>query len=71
MELGGEIVWLGGRLVNLTLKTKATRMVNGFPSAYTIANIPVLLATIATNAWAFHIIRKENSRINRSSWRKL
>ena len=65
MELGGEIVWLGGRLVNLTLETKATRMVNGFPSAYTIANIPVLLATIATNAWAFHIIRKENSPINR------
>ena len=70
MELGGEIVWLGGRLVNnvnLTLETKATRVVNWFPSAYTIANIPLLLATIATNAWAFHIIRKETSRINRSS----
>ena len=65
MELGGEIVWLGGRLVNL--ETKATRVVNGFPIGYTIANIPVLLATIATNAWDFHIIRKENSRINRSS----
>ena len=65
MELGGEIVWLGGRLVNLTLETKATRVVNWFPSAYTIANIPLLLATIATNAWAFHVIRKETSRINR------
>ena len=67
MELGGEIVWLGGRLVNFTLETKVTRVVNWFPSAYTIANIPLLLATIATNAWAFHIIRKETSRINRSS----
>ena len=65
MELGGEIVWLGGRLVNLTLETKATRVVNWFPSSYTIANIPLLLATIATNAWAFHVIRKETSRINR------
>ena len=65
MELRGERVWLGGRLVNLTMETKATRVVNGFPSAYTIANIPLLLATIATNVWAFHIIRKENSRINR------
>ena len=67
MELGGEIVWLGGGLFNFTMETKATTVVNGFPSAYTIANIPLLLATIATNAWAFHIIRKENSRINRSS----
>ena len=68
MELGGEIVWLGGRLVNnvnLTLETKATRVVNGIPSGYTIANIPLLLATIATNAWAFHVIWKETSRINR------
>ena len=65
MELGGEIVWLGGRLVNLTLETKTTRVVNWFPSSYTIANIPLLLATIATNAWAFHVIRKETSRINR------
>ena len=67
MELGGEIKWLGGALVNRSLEAKATRVVNGFPSAHTIANIPVLLATIATNAWTFHIIRKETSRINRSS----
>ena len=59
------MVLLGGNL-NLSLATQSTSLVNSIPIAYTVANVPILLATLATNIWAIQIIqRKETSRINR------
>ena len=65
MQLEGEMVLLGGNL-NLSLATQATTLVNSIPLAFTVANIPILVASLATNIWAIHIIQqKETSRINR------
>ena len=65
MELEVEMVLLGANL-NLSLAVQATSPVNSFPIAFTAANIPILVATLATNIWAIYIIqRKETSRINR------
>ena len=59
------MVLLGGNL-NLSLATQSTSLVNSIPIAFTVANVPILLATLATNIWAIQIIqRKETSRINR------
>ena len=61
----GKMVLLGGNL-NLSLATQSTSLVNSIPIAFTVANVPILLATLATNIWAIQIIqRKETSRINR------
>ena len=66
MQLELEMVWLGANL-NLSLAVQATSLVNSFPIAFTAANIPILVATLATNIWAIYIIQqKETSRINRS-----
>ena len=63
----GKMVLLGGNL-NLSLATQSTSLVNSIPIAFTLANVPILLATLATNIWAIQIIqRKETSRINRFS----
>ena len=67
MELEVEMVLLGGNL-NLSLAVQATSLVNSIPIAITVANIPILVSTLATNIWAIYIIqRKETTRINRSS----
>ena len=61
----GKMVLLGSNL-NLSLATQSTSLVNSIPIAFTVANVPILLATLATNIWAIQIIqRKETSRINR------
>ena len=65
MELEGETVLLGGNL-KLSLLSEKTTIVNSIPIAFTIANLPILVATLAFNIWAIFIInRKETSRINR------
>ena len=65
MEVGGEIV-LVGRSLNLSLVSEKSTIVNSLPLAFTIANLPILVATLAANTWAIFIInRKETSRINR------
>ena len=65
MELEGETVLLGGNL-NLSLMGGKTTIVNSIPIAFTIANLPILVATLAFNIWAIFIInKKETSRINR------
>ena len=63
---------MGGNL-NLSLDTWATTTVNNsFPLTFTIVNITILIATIATNIWAIHIIhKKETSRINRFRFKSL
>ena len=65
MELEGETVLLGGNL-NYSLVSEKTTIVNSIPIAFTIANLPILVATLAFNIWAIFIInKKETSRINR------
>ena len=65
MELEGETVLLGGNL-NFSLVSEKTTIVNSIPIAFTIANLPILVATLAFNIWAIFIInKKETSRINR------
>ena len=63
MELEGERVVVGA---NFSLVSETATVVNSIPIAFTIANIPILVATIVANIWAIFIInRKETSRINR------
>ena len=65
MELGGQIE-LTGWNSSLSLVSETTTVVNSIPIAFTIANIPVVAATLAANIWAIFVInRKETSRINR------
>ena len=65
MDLGGELVSMGGNLSLRLVSEKAT-IVNSIPIAFTIANIPIVVATLAANIWAIFVInRKETSRINR------
>ena len=65
MELGGEIVLIGKNL-NLSLVSEKSTIVNSLPLAFTIANLPILVVTLAANTWAIFIINsKETSRINR------
>ena len=50
---------------NLTLTISETQRVNGIAKEYTIANVFLLAATLAANAWAIKVIlRKEKIRIN-------
>ena len=65
MELGGQIE-LTGWNSSLSLVSETTTVVTSIPIAFTIANIPVVVATLAANIWAIFVInRKETSRINR------
>ena len=65
MELGGEMILVGGNL-SLSLVSEKATIVNSIPLAFTIANLPVMVASIAANMWAIFIInKKETSRINR------
>ena len=65
MELGGETVSVGGNS-SLGLVSEKAIIVNSIPLPFTIANLPILVATLAANIWAIFIInRKETSRINR------
>ena len=64
MELWEEGVMLVG--VNFSLVGETTTIVNSIPIAFTLANLPILVATLAANIWAIFIInKKETSRINR------
>ena len=64
MKLGGQIE-LTGWNSSLSLVSETTT-VNSIPIAFTIANIPVIVATLAANIWAIFVInKKETSRINR------
>ena len=65
MELGEQIE-LAGWNSSLSLVSETTTTVNSIPLAFTIANLPIVAATIAANTWAIFVInRKETSRINR------
>ena len=65
LELGEQIE-LAGWNSSLSLVSETTTTVNSIPLAFTIANLPIVAATIAANTWAIFVInRKETSRINR------
>ena len=69
MDLWGEGVLVG---VNFSLVEETTTIVNSIPIAFTLANLPILVATLAANIWAIFIIdKKETSRINRLKCCKL
>ena len=59
------MILVGGNL-SLSLVSEKATIVNSIPLAFTIANLPVMVASIAANMWAIFIInKKETSRINR------
>ena len=52
-------------LSNLTLSVHSSEKVNEMSVVYLLANIPMLVATIAINLWVIKVIkRKEKNRIN-------
>ena len=51
---------------SLSLVKEKTIIVNSIHVVFTIANLPVVLATLAANIWAIFVMnRKETSRVNR------
>ena len=53
-------------LSNLTLSVHSSQKVNEISVVYLLANIPMLVATIAITLWVIKVIRgKEKNRINR------
>ena len=65
LELGEQIE-VAGWNSSLSLVSETTTTVNSIPLAFTLANLPIVAATIAANTWAIFVInKKETSRINR------
>ena len=57
---------IGLGLANLSLTVHSYQKVNEVSVVYLLANIPMLIATLAINLWVIKVIqRREKSRINR------